>query len=103
MHTSSFVLQVRQRNDGLTGDGDVRVGYTITRKVGNAVVRNRIRRRMREVVRVAMPNTARNSYDYVVIGKRAALNTNFETLVAQLSSAITRAHQNISQSGIQNG
>ncbi len=103
MHSSSFVLQVRQRNDGLVAEDNVRIGYTITKKIGNAVVRNRIRRRLREAIRLALPDIARKSHDYVVIGKRTALNATFESLVAQLGLAITRAHQRTSKSGIQNG
>jgi len=103
MHSSSFVLQVRQRNDGPVAENNVRVGYTITKKIGNAVIRNRIRRRLREAFRLALPDTAGKTHDYVVIGKRAALNAKFESLVAQLGSAISRAHQRTSKSGIQNG
>ncbi len=67
--TPTFVLQMRPRRE----DGPVRVGFTVSKKVGNAVERNRIRRRLREVVRLSPPSHMRPGHDYVLIGRRAAL------------------------------
>ncbi len=106
-HSTSFVLQMRERKNhllsGSNPDDAIRVGYTVTKKIGNAVERNRIRRRMREAARLALPGTGRPSHDYVMIGKRAALNSNFETLVAELGSSLKRVHRHGTKSGIQNG
>ncbi len=73
----AFVLQVRARRD----DGPVRVGFTVSRKVGTAVERNRVRRRLREVVRKAAPDAMRAGHDYVVIGRRAALELAFDRMI----------------------
>ena len=66
---TAFVLQVRKRRD----EGSIRVGFTVSRKVGTAVERNRVRRRLREIVRRTAPAGMRPGYDYVLIGRRAAL------------------------------
>lgn len=78
-----FTLQARQRDD----DGEARFGFTVTRKVGNAVVRNRIRRRLREVVR-KVEDRAGTSTDYVLIGRRAALTLSFSSLVDDLRAGL---------------
>ena len=67
--TAAFVLQTRRRDDS----GPVRVGFTVSKKVGNAVERNRVRRRLREIVRQAAAGCLRPGHDYVLIGRRAAL------------------------------
>ena len=51
----------------------IRVGFTVSRKVGNAVVRNRVRRRLREAAQLEMPQQARPDLDYVLVGRQAAL------------------------------
>jgi len=71
---TGFVLQALNRRK----DGPVRVGFTASRKVGNAVERNRARRRLREVVRLSSPDRLRPGYDYVLIARRAALDLPFE-------------------------
>jgi ribonuclease P protein component len=102
-HSSSFVLQTRERGEDNFAAEGVRIGYTVTKKTGNAVERNRIKRRMRAVVHQIMPISARPAHDYVLIGKRAALNTEFETMVAELGSSLSRVHQNSNKSGTKNG
>ena len=61
-----------------------RFGFTVTRKVGNAVVRNRIRRRLKEAVGAAAAGHAEAATDYVLIGRRAALTLHFDRLVTDL-------------------
>lgn len=85
---SGFVLQARDRRE----DGPVRVGFTCSKKVGNAVERNRVRRRLREVVRLVPPEAMRRGYDYVLIGRRTALDLPFERLVEDFSRALGRVH-----------
>ena len=55
----------------------IQVGFTVSRRVGNAVVRNRVRRRLREVARLVMPGRARSDLDYVLVGRQAALARDF--------------------------
>ena len=85
---SGFVLQARDRHE----DGPVRVGFTCSKKVGDAVERNRVRRRLREVVRLSPPDRMRRGYDYVLIGRRTALDLPFERLVEDFSRALGRVH-----------
>ncbi len=81
-----FVLQAHDRKDR----GPVRVGFTVSKKVGNAVERNRVRRRLREVVRLNSADALRAGHDYVLIGRRAALSAEFAQLVAEYERAIAR-------------
>lgn len=70
-------------SDGVSAGQGTRFGFTVTRKVGNAVVRNRIRRRLREAVRVA-ESGASPATDYVLVARRAALTLPFQRLVTDL-------------------
>jgi len=63
----SLTVQMRNRDDG---DPTVRVGFTCSKKVGNAVARNRAKRRLREVARLDLPKLAKAGHDYVLIGKK---------------------------------
>lgn len=85
---AAFVLQARQRND----TGPPRCGFTVSKKIGNAVERNRIRRRLREIVRLAGPERMRSGHDYVLIGRRAALKLPFARIAQDFDSALRRAH-----------
>ncbi len=66
-----------------------RFGFTVTKKIGNAVVRNRIRRRLREAAKLAGVS-AEPGTDYVLVGRRAALSLEFDRLVADLLHGITQ-------------
>lgn len=85
---ASFLLQGRDRGDA----GSVRVGFTVTKKTGTAVVRNRIRRRLREAVRRVLPEAGRAGFDYVIVAREAALRTPFEGLVAEIARAVRKVH-----------
>ena len=92
----AFVVQARQRDESGDAGGPVRVGFTVSRQVGNAVERNRVRRRLREMIRLA-PNTKlcatlRAGHDYVLIGRRAALQAPFPDMVRQFDAALRRIH-----------
>ena len=82
----AFVLQGRQRDD----DGPVRVGFTVTKKNGTAPQRNRIRRRLREVVKRLDTISMRPHHDYVLVGRRDALTRDFTTMIDDLRSALRR-------------
>jgi ribonuclease P protein component len=71
---------------GESSDRPPRFGITVTKKIGNAVVRNRIRRRLREALRAAAPDHAQMDTDYVVVARGAALTLQFDRLVTDLTS-----------------
>ena len=72
----------RQKNEiQNTSENVARIGFTVTKKVGNAVVRNRIRRRLREVVRLNATSCVQPNHDYVLIAREAALHSAFSFLV----------------------
>jgi ribonuclease P protein component len=68
----------------------VRVGFTVSKKVGNAVVRNRVRRRLREIAREVIPVQARPDLDYVLVGRQGAIDRNFAVLRQDLVEALRR-------------
>ena len=83
---TAFVLQARKRSD----DGPARVGFTVSKKVGNAVERNRVRRRLREIVRRSDAGRLTCGHDYVLIGRRAALDLSFARLADDFAGALAR-------------
>jgi ribonuclease P protein component len=85
---AAFVLQARKRSD----EGPVRIGFTVSKKVGNAVERNRVRRRLREIVRLAGAAPLRAGHDYVLVGRRAALRLPFARIAEEFSEALRRLH-----------
>ncbi len=87
----AFLLQARKRNDGEAHG--IRVGFTCSKKVGNAVARNRAKRRLREVARAVIPSQGREGWDYVLIGRRdATANRPFNDLQADLTRALAKVH-----------
>ena len=76
------MLQARARDDAKAP----RVGFTVTKRVGNAVVRNRIKRRLREAVRLSLFGLARDGVDYVLIGRQGTVHRRFDTLREDLES-----------------
>lgn len=68
----------------------IRVGFTVSRKVGNAVVRNRVRRRLREIARMVIPAQARPDLDYVLVGRQGALTRDFQVMRQDLVEALKR-------------
>lgn len=70
----------------------VRLGFTVTKKLGNAVVRNRAKRRLREAASLVMPLLAQPGCDYVLIGRDATASMPFVTLVDELKLAMSKIH-----------
>ncbi len=85
--TAAFVLQERRRGDELPP----RFGFTVTKKTGGAVERNRMRRRLKEAVRLGAAPAAAAGSDYVLVLNRNALDRPFETLMTDLADALRRA------------
>ena len=87
IHSTSFVLQSRDRKD----DAPMRIGFTCSKKVGNAVARNRAKRRLREIARFIMPHNGQAGHDYVLIGRiKVTAKTNFAEMQAELSVALQK-------------
>ena len=86
MNSPAFVVQRRRRDD----DGPIRVGFTVTKKNGTATERNRIRRRLRELVKRAGVIAMQPHSDYVLVGRRAALDRGFAAMLEDLRSALHR-------------
>jgi ribonuclease P protein component len=86
VNTGAFVLQIRRRDD----ERPARVGFTVSRKVGNAVVRNRVRRRLRDVVRRAAADDMRPGHDYVLVARPAAMSEPFGRLAEDFVAALRR-------------
>jgi ribonuclease P protein component len=84
--SAAFVVQSLSRDD----DGPIRVGFAVTKKNGTATERNRIRRRLRELVKRLDVITMRPHSDYVLVGRRAALTCDFATMLDDLRSALQR-------------
>ena len=90
--TAGFVLEARPRTDQLAGN-EARFGFTVTKKLGKAVTRNRIRRRLREAVRLLAPVSTRADHDYVLIARAPALDRAFIELTRDLEIAFSRVHR----------
>jgi ribonuclease P protein component len=90
----AFVIEMRAREgagSSVAGTGGAaRFGFTATKKLGNAVTRNRIRRRLKEAVRNAAPGRAKDGCDYVLIAREAAANRPFAALERDLIAALGR-------------
>ena len=71
----------------------MRFGITVTKKIGNAVVRNRMKRRFRELLRAALPTLGLPSHDHVLIGRDGGLERDFAQLQIELAAALARAAQ----------
>ena len=95
-----FALEARPRaqllQDGTGETGETatgaRFGFTVTKKLGNAVVRNRIKRRLREAVRLSASPYSQPDYDYVLIAREAALKRRFADLQSDVQVALQRVH-----------
>ena len=88
-----LILQSRARmpeEARVDGPCAFRVGFTVSKKVGKAVVRNRVRRRLRAAVEQVMPAHAQGGHDFVVIGRAASYQRSFPGLVDDLTTALRR-------------
>ncbi|HEX4847282.1 MAG TPA: ribonuclease P protein component [Novosphingobium sp.] len=86
MARPGFVLLVNPN-----GTGTVRYGITVTKKIGNAVVRNRMKRRFRALLREALPTAGLPAHDHVLIGREGGVERDFAKLREELAMALSRA------------
>ncbi len=83
----AVVVQARARSDGTDHVGE---GFTATRKIGGAVVRNRAKRRLREAARALLPHLGRPGFDYVFVARMGTADRTWERLLDDVKSALTR-------------
>jgi len=89
--TPGFLLQGRDRADG---QATVRIGFTASKKIGNAVARNRAKRRLREVARKMLPALARPGWDYVLVARpEATIARLFAALLTDMETALRLVHR----------
>lgn len=89
--TPGFVVQARHRTD--TEHLGARVGFTCSKKVGNAVARNRAKRRLRAIARDVIPNAGKDGWDYVLIGRaEKTANHPYTSMTQELAQAMEKLH-----------
>jgi ribonuclease P protein component len=105
--TASFVLEAKRRPDAskavarapVSGASMPRFGFTVTKKLGSAVVRNRIRRRLKAAVDELAERNARADCDYVLVARKSAMTRPFASLLSDLEQAFARVNGTIKSSG----
>lgn len=83
--SSGLILQIKDNALDIN-----RIGFTVTKKVGNAVIRNRVRRRLREVVRLGLPSFEKTGYDFVIIGRKETITRSFKNLQADFDKVLSQ-------------
>jgi ribonuclease P protein component len=89
------VVQMHARED----EDAARIGFTVTKKLGNAVTRNRIKRRLRAAASQALPELVRDGHDYVLIGRQGTIARDFGALKGDLHTAFQRFHRTADSRG----
>lgn len=97
--TPAMIVQTCEK---LPGEDIIRVGYTASKKVGNAVRRNRAKRRLREAVKLVMSRSAVKGHDYVLIARKEIAEIKFNDLIRDLKWALRRLHKAAGKSGSDN-
>lgn len=89
---AAFVLETKPRADDSPIKG-ARFGFTITKQIGSAVVRNKVRRRLKAALADLAPRLAHERHDYVVVARQAVIDRDFAVLAKELEKALSRVHQ----------
>ncbi|PIE15222.1 MAG: ribonuclease P protein component [Rhodobacterales bacterium] len=90
---AGLILQARRRRSGEADTDGIRVGFTCSKKVGNAVARNRAKRRLRAIARTVLPELGQPGWDYVLIGrKQITAERPYPDMLADLRHALTIIH-----------
>jgi len=84
--TPSFILQAQPGES----DSPPKIGFTVSKKVGKAVIRSKAKRRLKEAARIIFPEHASSGWAYVLIGRQAATNYPFEKLCADMTWALAK-------------
>jgi len=84
--TPAFIIQARPSES----DAPPRAGFTVSKKVGNSVIRNRARRRLKEAARAILPEKGVRGWEYVLVGRQAAVDYPFEKLKADIGWAVAK-------------
>ncbi|MFW0777514.1 MAG: ribonuclease P protein component [Rickettsiales bacterium] len=90
--TPYFILQANKRTEDHPAPHKPRIGYTVTKKMGNAVIRNRIKRRLRGGIKQLPAQMLQDGYDYILISRHKAKSCVFSDLLHQLEIAFSRIH-----------
>ena len=103
--TPGLILQVRPRGRRTPNTEPLvsRVGFTVSRKVGNAVARNRARRRLKAAVTEVFETCAKAGFDFVVIGRKGTLNRPYAKLLGDLQTALQRLDASVESATPSNG
>ena len=98
--TPGFIVQARLRTATEPSPGPIRVGFTCSKKVGNAVARNRAKRRLRALARAVLPRQGVPGWDYVLIGRSGVTAArDFRAMQADLADALARLHHDAPPAG----
>ena len=90
-HSASFLMLARANPQPGTENEDLtRLGLTVTKKLGGAVIRNRIKRRLRAAGREVFPHSAKPGMDYVLVARKAAYDRNYAVLLDDMKRALLR-------------
>lgn len=91
----AVTLELAQTPEDRRADGTLRVGFTASRKIGNAVARNRAKRRLRAAASAQLPLLGRPGHDYVLVARASVLSCDYAALLGNLAEAIGSAHRKL--------